>query len=115
MYQLEAHPKVLSIIKRDTRLLRLVEKEPHLLDLLNVAASQNLSRAVSNRWEMYESFKKMYTEIMRASSLRRDVLFHQYHEAFVTAVDELLPVLNAREILQLEFAEPLYDEYGEEY
>lgn len=115
MYEEEAHLKVLMIIERNTRLASLVEKEPRLLHLLNVAASQSTSRISSNRWEAYESFKKTYIEILQSSSLQKDASLRQYHEVFVTAVDELLPVLNVREILDLEFAEPRYDEYGEEY
>jgi len=114
MYEEEAHHKVQVIIERNIRLASLVEKEPRLLQLLNVAASQSTSRVISNRWEVYESFKKTYKEILQSSSLKSDRLLHEYHETFVTAVDELLPVLNARTILELEFAEPLYDEVGEE-
>ena len=114
MYEEEAHSKVLVIIDHNVRLASLIEKEPRLLQLLNVAASQSTSRISNNRWEAYESFKKTYMQILKSSSLQSDKLLHEYHLAFVTAVDELLPVLNAREILQLEFAEPIYDEYGEE-
>ncbi len=114
MYEDEAHPKVLMIIERNVRLASLVEKEPRLLYLLNVAASQNSARIINSRWEAYESFKKTYIEILQSSSLMNDRLLHEYHQAFVAAVDELLPVLSARTILELEFAEPLYDQYGEE-
>ena len=114
MYEDEAHPKVLVIIDRNMRLASLVEKEPRLLQLLNVAASQSSIRVVNNRWEAYESFKKTYREILQSSSLMTDRLLHEYHQAFVAAVDELLPVLSARDVLELEFAEPLYDQYGEE-
>ncbi len=114
MYEEEAHSKVLVIIERNVRLASLVEKEPRLLQLLNVAASQSTSRIINKRWEAYESFKKTYLEILQSSSLKSDASLHKYHEAFVNAVDELLPVLSIRESLQLEFAEPLYDEYGEE-
>lgn len=114
MYEEEAHPKVLVIIDRNVRLASLIEKEPRLLHLLNVAASQSSIRIINNRWEAYESFKKTYVEILQSSSLNKDKSVHEYHEAFVTAVDELLPVLSARKVLELEFAEPLYDQYGEE-
>jgi hypothetical protein len=114
MYENEAHPQVLVIIEHNVRLASLIEKEPRLLHLLNVAASQSSARVISNRWEAYESFKKTYAKILQSSGLRTDRLLHEYHEAFVTAVDELLPVLSARKVLELEFAEPLYDQYGEE-
>jgi hypothetical protein len=114
MHEEEAHPKVLVSIDRNIRLANLIEKEPRLLQLLNVAASQSSIRVINNRWEAYESFKKIYMEILQSSSLMNDRLLHEYHEAFVTAVDELLPVLSVRKVLELEFAEPLYDQYGEE-
>src|SRR5437016_1625569 len=114
MYEEEVHSKVLVIIERNVRLASLIEKEPRMLQLLNVAASQSSVQVKNNRWETYESFKKTYLYILQSSNLKSDALLHEYHEAFVTAVDELLPVLSIRESLQLEFAEPLYDEYGEE-
>jgi len=114
MQQSEAHFKVLSIIDREPRLAQLVEKEPRFLHLLNVAASQSISRVNGNRWDIYESLKKTYKELVRSSDAKRK-LSSQEHEVLVAAIDELLPVLSTHEILQLEFAEPDYDEYGEEY
>ena|SRR2546423_4116580 len=113
MYEEEVHPKVLTIIEPNTRVANVVKKEPRLLHLLNVAASQNISRVSGNRWEAYESLKKTYREVVKSSDAKNE-LSNEDYEVLMTTMDELLPVLSAREILQLEFAEPLYDEYGEE-
>src|SRR6266568_8606284 len=113
MYEEEAHPKVLTIIERNTRVANVVKKEPRLLQLLNIAASQNVRRVTGNRWEAYESLKKTYREVVKSSGAKNELSTEDY-EVLMTVMDELLPVLTAREILQLEFAEPLHDEYGEE-
>ena len=103
----------MTIIEPNTRVANVVKKEPRLLHLLNIGASQNIGRVSENRWEAYESLKKTYREVVK-SSVAKNELSNEDYEVLMTTMDELLPVLSAREILQLEFAEPLYDEYGEE-
>lgn len=113
MPQEDAYTKVQRILDKDRRLALLIEEEPRFLQLLHVAASQYKETVITGRWNSYEALKKTYKEILKSS--KKKELSSEEYEVLISGLDELLPVASVREILQLEFAEPRYDEIGEEY
>lgn len=65
-----------------------VEKEPGVMELLTIAAKQQ-SRA--DRWLRYEALKGMGTGLVGWGAKQEALRTTQVYEAYVTALDELLP------------------------
>jgi hypothetical protein len=81
--------KVQAILTTHARVARLVTSEPRLLPLLYLAAA--MPERI-DRWEIYEAIKQSYQEVASSSLAGAEVSAASAYEAFLTAIDDLLPV-----------------------
>jgi hypothetical protein len=81
--------KVQAILTTDARVARVVTSEPRLLPLLSLAAA--MPERI-DRWEIYEAIKHGYQEVVQSSPAGAEVSAASAYEAFLTAIDDLLPV-----------------------
>jgi hypothetical protein len=80
--------RIEQVLSTSPQLMQAVSIEPRVLDLLRSAAAPN-SR--ETRWECYESLRDMGSGLVGWRSRHIPLRSPRMYEAFVQALDELLP------------------------
>lgn len=99
--------QVEAYLAKDQKAREIALLEPRILSAFRVAASQPTSR---DCWHVYESLKNVRQEILASSSQRSALAQRKAYEAYIRAIDALLPdPPSLEEIEEYQYAETMED------